>query len=46
MGNMFEELIALFVVCMILAFAVGGFAMWAMPKVWHWLMPIIHAATA
>lgn len=28
------------------AFALGALAMWLLPKLWHWLMPIIHAWTA
>ena len=27
-------------------FALGALAVWLLPKFWHWLVPIIHAATA
>ena len=28
------------------AFGIGALAMWLIPKLWHWLVPIIHRATA
>lgn len=27
------------------AFAAGGLAVWLLPKLWHWLKPIIHQVT-
>lgn len=30
----------------LVSFAAGALAMWGLPKLWAWLMPIIHMATA
>jgi hypothetical protein len=39
--------LALWVVILIAAaFGLGALAMWGLPKLWAWLLPIIHAATA
>lgn len=36
----------LIAVLVIGAFVLGGLAVWGLPKLWHWLKPIIHQVTA
>jgi hypothetical protein len=39
-------IVQFFIICIGIAFAVGGFFVWALPKVWGVLKPIIHNITA
>jgi len=41
-----KGMVMFFIICIVLAFALGAGLMWAAPKVWEWVKPIIHAATA
>lgn len=44
--SMWEGMVLALGLILVAAFALGALAMWLLPKLWHWLMPIIHAATA
>lgn len=35
----------LFIFWITIAFAFGALCMWLVPKLWHWIIPIIHKAT-
>jgi hypothetical protein len=41
-----ESIVTLLIMVVIIAFALGFFAAWALPKLWMFLKPLIHAATA
>jgi len=46
-GNAIAESVAVTLIFLLaLVFGLGMLTMWGMPKLWAWLMPIIHAATA
>lgn len=30
----------------VVAFTLGALVVWGLPKLWHWLKPIIHSVTA
>lgn len=34
------------VVLFVAAFTLGALIVWGLPKLWHWLKPIIHQVTA
>ena len=44
--GIWEGMVTFFIVCIVLAVAVGAGLMWALPKAWEWLKPIVHAVTA
>jgi len=44
--SIFEGLATVFFVCLVLAAVAGGVLVWAVPGVWEWIKPIIHAVTA
>ena len=45
-GNALAEgLVGLLIVMLVAAAAVGGLAVWLLPKLWDWLKPIIHSFT-
>jgi hypothetical protein len=37
---------AWFLMMFFVAFALGGLVVWGLPKLWHWLKPLIHQVTA
>ena len=41
-----DAVIGTFIMLAVGGVIVGGLAVWLAPKLWHWLVPIIHAATA
>ena len=41
-----EALVTVIIAIALVAFGLGMFLMWVLPKLWHWLAPIIHHATA
>ena len=43
---LYEGLVALIILIAGIAFGLGVLACWLLPKLWHWLIPIIHQATA
>lgn len=45
-NGIWEGLVTFFIVCLVLALGVGMALVWLAPKVWDWIKPIIHAATA
>ena len=44
--GIWEGMVAFFLVCIVLAMAAGAILMWALPMLWAWIKPIIHAVTA
>jgi hypothetical protein len=43
--DMMDSIVAGFIVLVVIAFLLGGAAVWGLPKLWHWLKPIIHGVT-
>jgi hypothetical protein len=41
-----QQLVVFFIFVIVVAMSVGGAAVWLLPKLWHWLKPIIHNFTA
>lgn len=44
--EIFDSLAAFFITAIVVAFMLGGVSVWLLPKLWHWLKPIIHNFTA
>lgn len=44
--GMFDGLIRGIIALIIVAFLMGAAAMWALPKLWHLVKPLIHGWTA
>ena len=46
MGNVEGMFEAFLIATVVIVVAITSLAWWLLPKLWAWLMPIIHAATA
>lgn len=44
--EIFKGMIIFFIICVLLAIVFGAGLMVALPKVWEWVKPLLHAATA
>lgn len=44
--GMFDGLIKGIIALMVAAFLLGAVAVWALPKLWHLIKPLIHGWTA
>lgn len=42
-GDMFK---GLFTALVLFGLVIGALLMWLLPKLWHWLVPLIHAWSA
>jgi hypothetical protein len=41
-----DGIMAMMIFIAIICLAIGGLAVWLLPKAWMWLKPIIHTMTA
>lgn len=44
--ELWKAIVLYFIIAMGVAVAFGMVLMWGLPKVWEWIKPFIHAATA
>ncbi len=44
--EIFKGMIIFFIICILLAIVFGAGLMWTFPKIWEWVKPLLHAATA
>lgn len=45
-SGMFDGLVNVIIALLIVAFLCGAAMMWALPKLWHLIKPLIHGWTA